>query len=85
MSKHVFATSYRTRDDGGRFYTHVHCDHCQAVCMNGTPVHETGCPVAWKDCMVKCKECGTKFYPEERGQCFCDDECYRSYNGFPKR
>lgn len=31
------------RDDG-RFYVRVGCSQCQAMCINGIPVHERGCP-----------------------------------------
>jgi hypothetical protein len=28
----------------------VRCSQCAAVCVNGCPVHETGCPNRMKEC-----------------------------------
>lgn len=73
MTKHIFADSYQARDELGRFYTKVHCNSCQSVCINGIPCHETGCPDAWRDKAIPCFECGLDFYPEERYQKVCPD------------
>lgn len=71
------------RTEKGTFAKAMTCDQCNAVRINGIPTHETGCPVAYKDYEVECKWCGTEFTPESSGQQFCDDSCYRSYNGLP--
>lgn len=36
-----FDKSERDPEDGG---LHLGCSQCQAVAINGTPCHETGCP-----------------------------------------
>jgi hypothetical protein len=59
------------------------CDSCEAVRINGVLCHEHGCPEAWRDHKIECRECGTRFVPEVKGQQFCDDDCYRTYNGIP--
>lgn len=41
------------REDGGLVM--VRCSRCAAVCINGVPTHETGCP----NQMHECEECGT--------------------------
>jgi hypothetical protein len=60
------------------------CQSCEVVSINGTNCHEIGCPDAWIDYTKECKWCGREFKPEEKGQDFCDDGCYRSYNGYPE-
>ena len=57
------------------------CDSCEAVHINGVLCHEHGCPDAWKDTKRECKWCGSAFIPDDRFQQFCDDSCYRAYNG----
>jgi hypothetical protein len=50
----------------------VHCDQCEAICINGVPCHETGCPLDYIDLrtgdpkLVECWECGFE-YPCEDG------------------
>ena len=40
LSKHVpFSKSYRVR-----------CSQCEALCINGIPTHETGCPNQTYEC-----------------------------------
>jgi len=34
---------------------HVNCSQCQALCINGYPTHETGCP----NQVFECKGCDT--------------------------
>ena len=50
-----------------------HCDSCAMVRVNGTPVHEIGCPDAWQDYERECRECGCAFVPEDRHQAVCGD------------
>jgi len=57
------------------------CESCQAIMINHVLCHESGCPDAWKDKKQNCKWCGSEFTPEEKGQRFCSDSCYLSYNG----
>lgn len=51
--------------------------------INGHYCHETGCPDSHLFVKRECPWCGTWFYAEERGQKFCGDSCYRSYNDYP--
>lgn len=60
------------------------CSSCSPSTINGVFCHEEGCPDEWKDEVRECKWCGTEFKPEEAGQKFCDDSCYRSYNNIPE-
>lgn len=57
------------------------CDGCSPSRINGVLSHESGCPHAWKDHQVECKNCGTDFFPTERGQGFCGEDCANSYYG----
>ena len=63
------------------------CDQCEVVSLNGVACHETGCPNTWIDPATgeahwrACRWCGSQFVPEERGQRFCDDSCWRSFQG----
>jgi hypothetical protein len=71
------------RTEKGTFARALTCDHCQIVRISGTPTHEIGCPVAWKDYKRECKNCGSEFTPESSRQEFCDNSCYCSYYGLP--
>ena len=42
LRKRGFKATY---DKESRGY-HVHCDQCQALCINGVATHEQGCPNA---------------------------------------
>jgi hypothetical protein len=55
------------------------CDGCSPTVINGVFCHEIGCPDAWLDYPVECKWCGREFYPEIRGQEFCDENCAEPY------
>jgi hypothetical protein len=60
------------------------CMSCEALMINGVYCHESGCPDRDLDSMgkfapVKCKWCGQTFVPEEKGQRFCDADCYGAY------
>jgi len=55
------------------------CDQCQAVSINGVYCHEIGCPNAWRDTPRECKWCGRMFWPQDKNQFFCDEECRDSY------
>jgi hypothetical protein len=57
----------------GYKHTSLRCDSCQALVIQGTFCHETGCPEAWRDSTVECAECGCDFSPLERRQKMCDD------------
>jgi hypothetical protein len=46
----------------------VGCSQCEAVCINGAPCHETGCPNATKEC----KGCG-EVIPARRFVDYCGD------------
>lgn len=76
-------TRKTVRTDKGTFARGLTCDHCQVVRINGTPTHETGCPVAWQDYTVECEWCGSEFTPETKHQRFCDDSCYCAFSGLP--
>lgn len=60
------------------------CQSCNVISINGVNCHEIGCPDSWMDYTKECKWCGNKFKPEEKYQDFCDDGCYRAYNGYPE-
>lgn len=45
----------------------VRCSQCDAVCVNGIPCHERGCP---NDRNGECFECGTTINRRAR---YCDD------------
>jgi len=53
------------------------CHHCASMRVNGTPIHETGCPDAWRDYDRNCRECGCPFRPETSDRAVCDD-CIRA-------
>lgn len=59
------------------------CDQCEAIHINGTLCHETGCSESWRDSVNDCAWCGSEFKPEERGQEFCSTGCGYDYNGIP--
>ena len=63
----------------GRTYKKHTCDSCNLLRINGIVTHETGCPEAWKDYKVSCKWCGSEFYPVEKYQICCSEECAESY------
>ena len=46
----------------------VGCSQCDAICINGHPCHETGCP----NVVPACRECGC---PDPDGTCCkpCED------------
>jgi len=59
----------------GRREVAVGCSQCEAVCINGTPCHETGCPNATKGC----KGCGERL--PARGGDYCRWFC----NGYAEQ
>lgn len=48
------------------------CNGCQVARVQGTIVHERGCPDAWRDQENECSECGCDFQSVERGQKYCE-------------
>jgi hypothetical protein len=58
------------------------CNGCNPIAINGLLCHETGCPEAWRTRTRECRNCGSEFSPEEPLQTFCDEACWRSFNGF---
>jgi len=59
----------------------LNCDGCNVLYINGHKSHEIGCPEAWKDNAIECKECGCNFYPSERYQDCCSENCSEMYHG----
>lgn len=65
----------------------MRCDQCEALCVNGVPCHETGCPRSHIDLRtgepyeVECRECGTAFVPADGEQC-CSPCCSAAYSGY---
>ena len=57
------------------------CQSCEAATINGVLCHEIGCPDSWKDETRECSWCGLSFTPEDRGQQFCEPECFRDFHG----
>ena len=55
------------------------CTSCEALNINGTNCHETGCPDAWKDNKIECNYCGSKFIPDEKYQDCCSEDCLRDF------
>ncbi len=55
------------------------CNRCEALVINGTLCHETGCPVAWRDALFECAWCGSEFTPEQKGARVCSDECGEAF------
>ena len=51
----------------GKPYVHVGCSQCNAVCVNGHPIHERGCPHE----MGECKGCNA-IIPKNQRYC---EEC----------
>lgn len=49
------------------------CQQCRSVRVNGRPIHETGCPDAWRDQPKACFVCGYTFMRTERYQSTCPD------------
>ena len=49
--------------------------------INGKLTHEKGCPEAWRDWKRRCKWCDEPFWPTEKNQGCCDDECQQAYLG----
>jgi len=45
----VIALGFDQSDDGGGVMS-VGCSSCAAICVNGVPVHEAGCPNAMHEC-----------------------------------
>jgi hypothetical protein len=43
LTRAGFDLSWYNRSTG---YYHVKCSQCEALCINGTATHETGCPNA---------------------------------------
>ena len=39
-----FDKAHVATSDGGTRYARVGCSQCQAMCVNGVPLHEKGCP-----------------------------------------
>lgn len=72
----------KVRDELGRFRNAITCDRCQIVRVNGIPLHESGCSHAWRDYKIDCKFCGSSFFPEERYQNCCSEECTKAYSGW---
>ena len=56
------------RIDGKRI--HVKCSQCDALCINGVPCHETGCPNIVKT--VECWACGYDVRVGEICSCYID-------------
>lgn len=51
----------------------VRCTECEALVINGTPCHETGCP----EQRIECRECGGLV---KRGEgCDCLQPCEDDY------
>ena len=48
----------------------VGCSQCEALCINGVPTHETGCPNATKEC----KGCDERIPARGRNYCASCDE-----------
>lgn len=44
----------------------VRCSQCEALCINGVPTHEAGCPHT----PVACRECGT-LHPDREAAAQC--------------
>ena len=42
--------------------------------------HELNCPDAWRDYPRDCRWCGSAYYPTDREQAFCGDDCAQAYN-----
>lgn len=55
-------------------YQRPRCSQCSALVVQGTAVHESGCPNE----PGECKWCGSTTHQRAS---FCDDSSDRSYNG----
>lgn len=51
--------------ESGRDTIRIGCSQCDAVAINGTACHETGCPNQTREC----RECGTQIPKGERCDC----------------
>lgn len=58
------------------------CPYCEMVAIQGVACHETRCPQAWKGTTRECRWCGSEFRPDHKGQGFCCNDCWASYNGY---
>lgn len=56
------------------------CDQCEAIHINGTLCHETGCSESWRT-VSECKWCGSEYMPHMPGQGFCEQSCVWEYHG----
>lgn len=61
----------------------VRCDQCEALMINGTFCHETGCPNSRKTYVqaeerwvrfVECRECGEEYASDDTHECYHEDE-----------
>lgn len=59
------------------------CPQCQILYINGLRCHETGCPLSHEGTTRECVECGRRFTPDQGFQHWCDDQCWRAYQGLP--
>ena len=55
------------------------CDGCSPCIINGVLCHESHCSEAWQDSVRECRWCGRSFYPTDKEQVCCDEDCARSY------
>lgn len=70
-----FDNSERDDDSG---YLRVRCSCCEALVINGTPCHETGCPNQSREC----RECGCLIPAGESCDCMdpIDDDSYAEFD-----
>lgn len=62
---HAITLGFDLSEPNGR-YVRVRCSQCQAMCINGTPCHERGCPNA----MHECRGCNAIVPVRQR---YCED------------
>ena len=72
-------THYKNGDAVG--LVHTGCDGCNPSIIGGILAHELGCSESWRDYLRSCRWCGHIFYPTEREQFFCDEECAKAFWG----
>jgi hypothetical protein len=53
-----------TPAEGG--YTRIRCSQCEALVVNGIPIHESGCPNE----TVECRGCNARI---PKGHRYCED------------
>lgn len=55
------------------------CPNSEALMINDTYCHETGCPTNHLHSVRECVWCGQPFEPLHRYQTCCDSDCEQAY------